>query len=111
MLERIPDQSILLDSGCCASERIQATRGKDYAFIYSAYGTPVHVRMNVISGNQINASWYDPRKGKTLFIGKFENKGDRVFIPPLPTASPVPSQREDWVLILENPDNNFEVLN
>jgi Protein of unknown function (DUF4038)/Putative collagen-binding domain of a collagenase len=111
MLERIPDQSLLLDSGCCASERIQATRGKDYAFIYSAYGLPVHVRMQVISGIQINASWYDPRKGKTIFIGRFENKGDRTFIPPLPTASPVPSLREDWVLILDNADNKFEVIN
>ena len=104
MLERIPDQKMLLDSGCGVSERIQATRGKDYAFIYSAYGMPVHVKMHVISGNQVNASWYDPRSGKSLFIGKFENNGDHTFNPPLPEASPVPSQREDWVLILDNAD-------
>ena len=111
MLERIPDQSILLDSGCSASERIQATRGKDYAFIYTTYGAAVHVRMQVISGTQINASWYDPRKGKTIFIGKFENNGDHTFVPPLPDASPVPSQREDWVLILDNADKKFNDLN
>ncbi len=111
MLERIPDQKMLLDSGCGVSERIQATRGKDYAFIYSAYGMPVHVKMHVISGNQVNAKWYDPRNGKILFIGKFENKGDQIFNPPLPEASPVPSQREDWVLILDNADSKFETLN
>jgi Protein of unknown function (DUF4038)/Putative collagen-binding domain of a collagenase len=111
MLERVPDQSMLLDSGCCASERIQATRGKDYAFIYSAYGRPVQVKMQIISGKQVNASWYDPRKGKATFIGKFENTGMQTFVPPLPVASPVPSQREDWVLILDNTENKFERLN
>src|ERR1700722_19628726 len=34
MLERVPDQSVLADEGACAAERIQATRGKNYAFIY-----------------------------------------------------------------------------
>lgn len=102
MLERIPDQSMLLDTGKGLSERIQATRGKDYAFIYSAYGNPIHIKMNIISGKKIAASWYDPRNGKTTFIGNFENKGNQTFVPPLPVASPVPSQREDWILILDN---------
>jgi hypothetical protein len=109
MLERIPDQSLLADEGSCASERIQATRGKDYAFIYSAYGRPIIVKMNKIEGNKINATWYDPRTGKTKFIGSFENKDQQTFTPLLPVASPVPSQREDWVLILDNAEKNFKM--
>jgi hypothetical protein len=107
MLDRIPGQNILVNEGPCASERIQATLGKDYAFIYSAYGRPIIVKMNKISGNKINASWYDPRTGKTTFIGSFDNKGQQTFTPPLPVASPVSSQREDWILILDNAEKKF----
>ena len=107
ILERIPDQTLLADEGSCASERIQATRGRNYAFVYSAYGKPIIVNMNKIDGKKINANWYDPRTGKTKFIGSFENKGKHTFIPPLPVASPVPSQREDWILILDNAEKNY----
>jgi len=102
MLDRIPDQSLLADTGGCPAERIQAIRGKDYAFIYSAYGRPIIVNTERIAGRQLNAAWYDPRTGQTTFFRSFENKGQQTFIPPLPAASPVPSQREDWVLILDD---------
>src|SRR5438046_4612604 len=65
MLERIPDQTLLVDKGCCVSDQIQATRGKNYAFVYSAYGKPIIINMNKIEGKNINANWYDPRTGKT----------------------------------------------
>jgi hypothetical protein len=102
MLDRIPDQGMLLDQGPCASERIQATRGKDYAFIYSAYGRRIQVRPHKIEGRRLRASWYDPRTGKTTLIGIFSNDSSLRFNPPLPVASPVPSQREDWVLVLDD---------
>jgi len=35
MLERIPDQSLIEENNFLSSERIQATRSNDYAFIYS----------------------------------------------------------------------------
>jgi hypothetical protein len=63
--------------------------------------------MNKIDGKTINANWYDPRTGKTKFIGSFQNRGKHTFIPPLPVASPVPSQREDWILILDNAEKNY----
>lgn len=101
MLERIPDQSILADEGSGAAEHIEATRGKNYVFIYSAYGRDIVVNMDKISDARVNASWYDPRTGQTTAIGSFDGKGKRAFTPPLPVNSPVPSQREDWVLILD----------
>ena len=107
MLERIPDQTLLADKGCCVSDQIQATRGKNYAFVYSAYGKPIIINMNKIEGKNINANWYDPRTGKTKFIGSFGNKGQQTFISPLPVASPVPSQKEDWILILDNAEKKY----
>jgi hypothetical protein len=101
MLERVPDQTLLADEGAGAAERIQATRGRDYAFIYSAYGRDITVRMDKLSAGKITASWYDPRTGKITVAGTYEGHGNKVFTPPLPVNSPVPSQREDWVLILD----------
>jgi hypothetical protein len=102
MLERVPDQGLLAGEGGCAAERIEATRGRHYAFIYSAYGRDIVVYMDKLSADKVKASWYDPRTGKTTVIGTFEGKGKQTFTPPLPVNSPVPSQREDWVLILDN---------
>jgi hypothetical protein len=102
MADRIPDQTILMSEGSCGPERIQATRGKDYAFIYSAYGRDILIKANSISGARVDAGWFDPRTGKTSFIGTFDNQGSLKFTPPLPDASPVPSQREDWVLVLDD---------
>jgi Protein of unknown function (DUF4038)/Putative collagen-binding domain of a collagenase len=107
--DRIPDQALLADEGSGSSERIQATHGKDYAFIYSAYGNPIIVNLSKISGTRINANWFDPRTGKTKFIGSFDKKEQQTFIPPLPIASPVPSQREDWVLIVDDADKKYEM--
>jgi len=109
ILDRIPDQTMLVNEGGCGSERIQATRGKDFAFIYSAYGRPIIIKPAKISGTRLNANWYDPRTGKSKFIGSFANNKPLSFIPPLPLASPVPSQREDWILILDDASKNYSV--
>jgi Protein of unknown function (DUF4038)/Putative collagen-binding domain of a collagenase len=107
--DRIPDQALLADEGAGSSERIQATRGRDYAFVYSAYGNSIIVNLSNISGTRINANWFDPRTGKTKFIGSFDKKEQQTFIPPLPIASPVPSQREDWVLIVDDAEKKYEM--
>lgn len=109
MLDRIPDQSILGNEGSGSSERIQATRGKDYAFIYSAYGRPIIVRPGKISGTTLTAHWYDPRTGKSKLIGRFANNKQLSFIPPLPVNSPVPSQREDWILVLDDASKKYSM--
>jgi hypothetical protein len=106
-LDHIPDQKLLVDEGSCATERIQATRGADYAFVYSAYGRKIIIKANVISGNKLNANWFNPRNGKIIFIGLFDNNAQLSFTPPLPVASPVPSQKEDWVLILDDASKNY----
>jgi hypothetical protein len=107
MLERMPDQGLLINNDTCAAERVEATRGLNYAFFYSAYGRAIDIVPGRIRGEKLAANWYDPRTGKTLYIGIFENKGKLVFTPPLPKASPVPSQKEDWVLILDNAEISF----
>jgi hypothetical protein len=100
MLVRIPDQS-LVTAAHSGGERIQATRGADYAFIYSTAGLPIQVHMGKISGRKIQASWFDPRTGHAFAIGTFKNAGTREFIPPSQ------GRDNDWVLILDDAAKNY----
>lgn len=101
ILDRIPDQSLIAENNLSAHERIQATRGNDYAFIYTAYGKPFTVNMGKISGNQTVAYWYSPRNGEVIDAGKAENKGTKSFTPPNSGYG------HDWVLVIDDADKNF----
>jgi hypothetical protein len=100
MLDRVPDQSLVTDA-LSVFERIQATRGKDYAFIYSSKGKEITVNMGKITGEKVTAYWYDPRKGETKNIGSFTNKGQQKFKPP------TEGYGQDWVLILDDASRNY----
>nr|WP_237587160.1 glycoside hydrolase family 140 protein [Pontibacter russatus] len=101
ILKRVPDQT-LVQKAYEGTERIQATRGDDYAFIYTTAGKPIEVNMGIISGKKVNASWYDPRTGTTTFIGEFKNTGTRTFTPP--TSGP----GNDWVLLLDDVEKDYK---
>jgi hypothetical protein len=104
LLDRVPDQSLIIENNLNAYERIQATRGTDYAFIYSAYGKAFTLNLGKISGNQLNAFWYNPRTGKTEDIGKIENKGTKIITPK------TTGYGQDWVLVLEDDTKNYPKL-
>lgn len=94
MLDRVPDQSLIADA-LGNNDRIQATRGKDYLFVYSAQGKPFAVIMGRISGSQLKGYWYDPRNGESKEIETVENIGKKTFSPP------TQGYGQDWVLVLE----------
>jgi hypothetical protein len=100
VLDRVPDQT-LVTNPLSNFERIQATRGKDYAFIYTTKGKAITVNMGKISGAQVMASWYNPRDGKTKDIGKFDNNGTQKFKPD------TEGYGQDWVLILDDVSKNY----
>lgn len=95
-LDRIPDQSLIIDQGRKYNYLI-ATRGKDYAFIYTYTGRKISVNLGKISGSKIKCSWYDPRNGQYTLIGTFANKGSKLFIP-----SGKVQNGNDWVLVMES---------
>jgi len=103
MLERVPDQSLILENNYVPSERIQATRGSDYAFIYTSEGKPFTVILSKIKGNMLQAYWYNPRDGKTTNAVNISNKGTKEFIPPSSGYG------QDWVLILDDA-NKYKLL-
>ena len=74
MLDRVPDQTLIKDA-MGANDRLQATRGKDYLFVYNTQGKPVTVNMGRISGKEVMAFWYNPKNGESKDIGRFTNTG------------------------------------
>jgi len=95
MLERVPDQSLILENNYPPAERIQATRGKNYAFVYSAAGRAFTMNMGKITGETVKTAWFKPRTGEIKENGTVPNIGQQKFTPP---AS---GYGQDWVLILD----------
>jgi Protein of unknown function (DUF4038)/Putative collagen-binding domain of a collagenase len=102
MLDRVPDQSLLAHA-FGANDHIQATRGKDYLFVYSAQGRTITLDASKISGKEWIGYWYNPRKGEVKEIGRFARK------PQLEFAPPSSGYGQDWVLVLDDASKNYPV--
>ncbi|MCE7068598.1 glycoside hydrolase family 140 protein [Dyadobacter sp. CY326] len=101
--DRIPDQSIIVENDLASHDRIQATRGNDYIFVYTATGKTFSVNSGKISGEQLTAFWYDPRNGKIKEIGKTDNKSIKTYTPP------TSGYGQDWILVLDDASKNFKM--
>lgn len=94
--DRVPDQSLIAGPAGGKYGHLVATRGKDYAFIYTYTGRNISVNMGHITGKSVKVSWYSPRDGSSKEIGTYANKGVMVFDPP-----GEPQHGNDWVLIID----------
>jgi hypothetical protein len=95
--DRVPDQSLIAGDEGERYNRLLATRGERYALIYTYTGRNMAVNMGKIAGAKLKASWYDPRTGKYINIGTYDNKGTVTFNPP-----GEPRSGNDWVLVLDS---------
>jgi hypothetical protein len=101
-LSRVPDQDLIVGEAFAGGDHIQATRGSDgpdgasgsYAFVYSAGGRPFTVELAKLTGSMVQATWFDPRTGRSIWLGQFPVRGQRQFTPPI--------AGEDWVLLLDD---------
>jgi len=100
MLDRVPDQSLITNS-LGTNDRIQATRGKDYLFVYTTQGKPITINMGKISGKEVAAYWYNPKNGEYREIGHYANSGQQTFTP---TSS---GYGQDWVLVIDDASKNY----
>jgi hypothetical protein len=101
ILERVPDQTIIKENDYSAAERVQATRGDDYLFVYTAAGKPFTVLPGKIKGTTLQAYWFDPRNGKTTDIGKVEITEPKKFTPPSTGYG------HDWILVVDDAARNY----
>jgi hypothetical protein len=100
MLDRVPDHSLIEDA-MGAHDRVQATRGKDYIFVYTTQGKPVTVNMGKIAGKEVIAFWYNPKNGESKDIGRFPNTGQQVFTPS------TTGYGNDWVLVIDDATRSY----
>jgi len=97
--DRVPDQSVIAGAAGGDGEqynRLLATRGNDYIFVYTYNGRNIPLKMGVLTGDQVKASWYSPRDGKITPIGNIDNKGTHEFDPPGDVKD-----GNDWVLTID----------
>jgi hypothetical protein len=96
-LERVPDQSLIASGQGERYNRLLATRGKNYAFIYAYNAREIQVNPEKLQGDQIKASWFNPRNGQVTPIGTFKKSKLMKFDPPGQKKN-----GNDWVLILDS---------
>jgi len=104
LLSRTPDQSIIIENQNSAAERVQATRGDGYAFVYSAAGKPFTVVLSKLKAAKIHAYWYDPRNGKSTDAGMITEIANHKFMPPSSGYG------KDWILVLDDEAKHYAIL-
>jgi hypothetical protein len=95
--DRIPDSTLIAGNKGAQYDHILATRGKDYAMVYTYTGRDFALNMAKIPGKKLKASWFSPRDGKKTEIGEIPNTGVAQFNPPGEKKN-----GNDWVLILDS---------
>jgi len=96
-MDRVPDQTMIADGQGKKYDRLIATRGKNYAFVYTYTGRDMDINATKLEGTKVKASWYDPRTGQQTAIGEFAKSKNLKFNPP-----GEPKNGNDWVLILDS---------
>jgi len=94
--ERVPDQSLIAAGQGEKYDRLMATRGKNYAFVYTYNGRDMQINAEKLEGSKVKASWFNPRNGEITVIGTFNKSKLLKFNPP-----GTKTNGNDWVLILD----------
>jgi|GEM_PF-942403 len=102
MLTLVPNQTLLAGGQGEGNDYIATCRGADFAFAYASTGQQFTVKLGKFSAAQVKAWWYDPRTGKSTYLGTYANSGTRTFDPPGAKA-----RGNDWVLILDDAAKNY----
>lgn len=74
---------------------------KDFLFVYIPYGRKTTVDMSRIAAKNIRGWWFNPRDGRSISLGTFENSGKKEFTP---TSV---GRGSDWVLVLDDASKNY----
>jgi hypothetical protein len=73
----------------------------DFMMVYIPYGGKTVVNMAKIKATRLQAWWFNPRDGRTISLGSFDNSGTKEFIP---TAV---GRGSDWLLIIDDISKHY----
>ncbi len=74
-----PDQSLILAEEGTKYDRLIATRGEDYALVYTYTNRSINIDLDKIAGRDKQVFWFDPQTGGFSYIGK--KRGQQNFTP------------------------------
>ncbi|KXI26903.1 glycoside hydrolase [Paraglaciecola hydrolytica] len=94
--ERVPAQNLIAGANGDEYNYLVATRGQNYAFIYTYTGRSFDIDGSKINAKFVTASWYNPQNGETSPALKMKNHAVLHFDPPGEEQA-----ANDWVLILD----------
>lgn len=103
-LGRIPDQR-LIESGQGEDAAYMTAfidEKRDYLMIYLPVGKPITVNTTRLQGSRVVVWWFNPRTGMATRMGQYKRKEQMTFVPP------AASEENDWVLVMDNADRQFE---
>ncbi len=98
MLERIPDQSMVIGDNKIDGYYVAATRSDKgaWAFVYTPFGKVLNINTGNLNGPSLNVSWFNPRTGEQTDAVKMEKRTEMSFAPPSR------GENMDWVLVLDS---------
>jgi hypothetical protein len=98
-----PDQSVIVgDNPEGVEYKVAAvSRNNDFLMAYIPYGKKTTINTEKIRAPKLRAWWFNPRDGRSITIGEFENAGSKDFTP-----SSI-GRGSDWVLIIDDASKNY----
>lgn len=101
--DRVYDATAVVSESGDRHERLIATKGRDYLFVYSYTGRPFSVRPGAIAGASLRAWWFNPRDGRAQLVGIVGSGEAGPFAPP-----GEPDEGRDWVLVLDDASRGYQ---
>jgi hypothetical protein len=104
-LNRIPDQSIIVDGQGEKGEYMCAFRDSSclYGMIYLPVGKKITVNTSFIRSDKLSVWWFNPRNGQTINTGTLVNSKTYEF------TAPSMGFENDWVLVIDDPAAKFNI--
>ncbi len=68
------DQTVIVGQNGSRYDRIIATRGRDYLFVYNYSGRPMAIDLTKISGKKKDVWLMNPADGTMHYLGEYDNK-------------------------------------
>ena len=94
----VPDQTIIVgDNAENVEYKVSSvSRDGDFMMVYIPYGSATKVDTRKIAGKLLRAWWFNPRDGRTISLGTFENNGIKEFRPGST------GRGSDWLLVIDD---------
>lgn len=98
-----PDQSLIEGENAEGVEYKMGAISADHDFlmVYIPYGKKTTVHLEKLTAAKLRGWWFNPRDGRTVSLGDFDNTGNKVF-----KATSV-GRGSDWVLVIDDANKNY----